>query len=115
MRIGQISSGALLLSGLAGVMAPRRIAQALDLTIDSPRGNAEVRAGLGGTYAALGAWALVSSHPGAETATGVVWLGAAGVRLASLACDRPKTTWTFWAYLSAEVAFGATALASARR
>ena len=51
----------------------------------------------------------------AETAVGVAWLGAAGVRLASLALDRPKTSWPFWAYLGAEIVFGATALASARR
>jgi hypothetical protein len=104
-----------MMSGFAGVVVPRRVADALDLTVDNSRGNAEVRAGLGGTYAALGGWALVSSRPAAETAVGVVWLGAAGVRLASLALDRPKTSWPFWAYLGAEIVFGATALASARR
>jgi len=88
MRIGRISSGALLLSGLAGVVAPQRLARALELTINTPRGTAEVRAGLGGTYAALGAWALASSGPAAETAVGAVWLGAAGVRLMSLASSR---------------------------
>ena len=115
MRIGQISSAALLLSGLAGAVAPRRVAQALELTIDSPRGTAEVRAGLGGTYTALGAWALASSDPAAETAVGAVWLGAAGIRLASLAADRPRTPWPFWAYLGAEIVLGTAALASARR
>lgn len=104
-----------MMSGFAGVVVPRRVADALELTIDSPRGNAEVRAGLGGTYAALGGWALVSSRPAAETAVGVAWLGAAGARLASLALDRPKTSWPFWAYLGAEIVFGAAALASARR
>jgi hypothetical protein len=104
-----------MLSGLAGVVAPRRVAEALELTIDSPRGNAEVRAGLGGTYAALGGWAFVSSRPAAETAVGAAWLGAAGVRLVSLALDRPKTPRPFWVYLGAEIALGATALASARR
>jgi uncharacterized protein DUF4345 len=102
-------------SGLAGAVVPDLVAQALELTVDSPRGKAEVRAGLGGTYAALGGWALVSSHPAAEAAVGVAWLGAAGARLASLALDRPKTPWPFWAYLGAEVTFGAAALASSRR
>jgi hypothetical protein len=115
MRIGQISSAALLLSGLAGAAAPRRVAQALELAIDSPRGTAEVRAGLGGTYAALGGWALASSSPAADAAVGAVWLGAAGARLASLAADRPRTPWPFWAYLGTEVVLGAAALASARR
>jgi hypothetical protein len=114
MRIGRISSGALLLSGLASVVAPQRVARALELTIDSPRGTAEVRAGLGGTYAALGAWALASSRPAAETAVGAVWRGAAGTRLMSLASDRPRTPWPFWAYLGAEVVLGTAALASAR-
>lgn len=45
----------------------------------------------------------------------MAWLGAAGVRLASLALDRPKTPWPFWAYLGAEITFGAAALASSRR
>ncbi|MFI9559368.1 DUF4345 family protein [Nonomuraea endophytica] len=115
MRIGQISSAALMLSGLAGVLVPRRVADALDLTVNSPRGSAEVRAGLGGTYAALGAWALTSPHPAAETAVGTAWLGAAAARLASLPADRPKTPWPFWAYLAAEITLGSAALISARR
>ena len=46
----------------------------------------------------------------AQTAVGVTWLGAAVVRVGSLAVDRPRTDWTFWAYLAAEIGFGATAL-----
>src|SRR3989442_4289547 len=113
VRIGQLSSTALMLSGLAGVVSPGSVARALELTIDSARGNAEVRSGLGGTYAALGGWALVSSQPAAEVAVGAAWLGAAGTRLASLVLDRPKTSWPFWAYLGAEITFGVTALVSA--
>ena len=113
-RIGQLSSTALMLSGFAGVVSPGKVAQALELTLDSPRGTAEVRSGLGGTYAALGGWALVSSQPAAEAAVGAAWLGAAGARLASLALDRPKMSWQFWAYLGAEITFGVTALVSAR-
>jgi hypothetical protein len=87
---------------------------ALDVSALSTRGVAEIRAGLGGTYAALGSWALVSADPAAETAVGITWLGAAAVRIASLVLDRPRTDWTYWAYLGAEVGFGATALALAR-
>jgi hypothetical protein len=79
------------------------------------RGIAETRAGLGGTYAALGGWALVSRDPTAQAAVGVVWLGAAGARIASLVFDWPKTDGAFWAYLAAEVALGAAALIGARR
>jgi hypothetical protein len=115
MYLGRLSSAALMLSGLSGVVTPRSVAAALDLSPGSSRGIAETRAGLGGTYAALGGWALVSRDPAAQKAVGVTWLGAAAVRLASLVVDRPRTDVAFWSYLAAEIGFGATAIASARR
>ena len=114
VNLGRVSSAALMLSGVAGVMMPERVASALRLTPASSRGIAEVRAGLGGTYAALGAWALVSRRRAAGVAVGAAWLGAATVRLVSLAIDRPQTDAAFWAYLAAEVGFGTIALAAAR-
>ena len=114
MNLGRVSSAALMLSGLSGALMPRRVASALDLSALSNRGVAETRAGLGGTYAGLGGWALLSRDPAAQAAVGVTWLGAAAVRLASLALDRPRTDWAFWAYLAAEIGFGTTALTSAR-
>jgi hypothetical protein len=113
MKVGRASSAALMLSGIAGVLTPTSVASALDLTPASSRGVAETRAGLGGTYAALGGWALLSHDPAAQTAVGVTWLGAAAVRLASLVVDRPRTDSAFWAYLAAEIGFGAIAVASA--
>src|SRR5258706_10294212 len=104
-----------MLSGLAGATMPERVAAALELPASSGRGRAETRAGLGGTYAALGGWALLSREPAAQTAIGVTWLGAAAVRLASLALDRPRTDPAFWGYLIAEVTFGTSALVSSRR
>jgi hypothetical protein len=104
-----------MLSGAAGVVMPERVAAQLELPAASGRGVAETRAGLGGTYAALGGWALASGQPGAQAAVGVTWLGAASARLISLALDRPRTDWTFWAYLAAELGLGAGALASASR
>jgi hypothetical protein len=115
MNLGRVSSAALMLSGLSGVLTPEKVATALDLSPGSKRGIAETRAGLGGTYAALGGWALVSRDPAAQRAVGVTWLGAAAVRLASLVVDRPRTDFAFWSYLAAEIGFGATALASASR
>jgi hypothetical protein len=112
--MGRVSSAALMLSGAAGVVVPERVGVALGVSAVSARGMAEIRAGLGGTYAALGGWALVCAEPAAETAVGFTWLGAAAVRVASLVLDRPRTDWTYWAYLGAEVGFGVTALASAR-
>jgi hypothetical protein len=105
----RFSSAALMLSGVAGVVMPKKVASALDLPATSRRGVAETRAGLGGTYAALGGWALVSRNPAAQRAVGVTWIGAAGARLGSLLLDRPRTDWTFWAYLVAEIGFGAMA------
>jgi hypothetical protein len=110
MELGRVSSAALMLSGLAGVFMPKSVATALDLPATTARGVAETRAGLGGTYAALGGWALVSRDTKVQAAVGVTWLGAAGARLGSLLIDRPRTDWTFWAYLAAEVSFGAIAL-----
>jgi hypothetical protein len=115
MNLGRFSSAALMLSGVAGVLTPRRVASALDLPAVSSRGVAETRAGLGGTYAALGGWALLSRDPTAQAAVGVTWLGAAAARLASLALDRPRTDWAFWGYLLVEVGFGTAALVPATR
>jgi hypothetical protein len=112
MNYGRVSSAALMLSGIAGVLTPERVATALELTPNSARGIAETRAGLGGTYAALGAWALMSRSSSARTAVGVAWLGAAAVRITSLVVDQPRTDWTFWGYLATEVGCGAAALAS---
>jgi hypothetical protein len=114
VNLGRVSSAALMLSGVAGVVTPERVASALQLTPASSRGIAEVRAGLGGTYAALGAWALVSRRRAAGVAVGAAWLGAATARLVSLAIDRPQTDAAFWAYLVAELGFGTIALAAAR-
>jgi hypothetical protein len=115
MNLGRVSSAALMLSGLSAVVAPTRVVAALDLSAASDRGITETRAGLGGTYAALGGWALVSRDRSAQTAVGVTWLGAAAVRLASLVIDRPRTDRAFWGYLAAEIGFGAIALASSRQ
>jgi hypothetical protein len=115
MKLGRASSAALMLSGVSAVLTPKSVASALDLTPATNRGIAETRAGLGGTYATLGGWALLSRDPAAQTAVGVTWLGAAFVRVASLAVDRPRTDRAFWAYLAAEIGFGALALASASR
>jgi hypothetical protein len=115
VNLGRWSSAALMASGLAGVVMPSSLASALELPAVTARGIAETRAGLGGTYAALGGWALLSRDPAAQAAVGVTWLGAAGARLASLLLDQPRTDRAFWAYLAAEVGFGATALVGARR
>ena len=115
MILGRLGSAALMLSGLAGVLTPTSVASSLDLTASSGRARAETRAGLGGTYAALGAWALVSRRPAAHTAVGIVWLGAAAARIGALIVDDPQPDATYWAYLAAELSFGTAAITSAIR
>jgi hypothetical protein len=112
--VARWSSAALMASGLAGVVMPSRVASTLELPAVTSRGIAEARAGLGGTYAALGGWALVSRDPTAQAAVGVIWLGAAGARLGSLLLDRPRTDGAFWAYLAVEIGLGAAALLGVR-
>ena len=102
-----------MLSGVAAVADPKGVMAALHLTADDARGVTETRAGLGGTYAALGGWALVSREPAADVAVGMTWLGAAGVRVATRSVDRPSVTASYWVYLGLEVACGAVSLASA--
>ena len=115
MKLGRVSAAALMLSGLAGALIPETVASALHLTPASGRGIAETRAGLGGTYAELGAWALLSPRPAAHTAVGVMWLGAAAARLSALGVDDPEPDASYWAYLAAELGFGAAAVISGMR
>ena len=114
MDAGHLSSAALMLSGAAGVVIPERVAEALQLHPVSPRAITETRAGLGGTFAALGAYALLSRSAGAQRAVGATWLGAGAVRLVGLRLDRPRTDATYWAYLAAELGLGTAAVLAAR-
>ena len=102
-----------MLSGVAAAVDPNGVVAALHLTAADARGVTETRAGLGGTYAALGGWALVSREPAADAAVGVTWLGAAAVRVATRKIDRPPVTASYWVYLGLEVSCGVTSLASA--
>lgn len=105
-RRGAISSLALAASGVGIIVQPRQAVGTMGLASTSARGIAETRAGLGGTFAALGLWALVRRSRDARTAVGVTWLGAAALRALSLRIDSPETDATFWAYLAAELTFG---------
>lgn len=115
MNLGRLSALAMLASGAAGLAMPNRVADALHLSPIDTRGTAEARAGLGGTYAALGGMAFVSRSPILRRAVGVTWLGAAAARLAALRLDEPDTDATYWAYLAAEVGLGLGAVLQPRR
>jgi hypothetical protein len=100
-------------SGVAGLVIPDDVGAALDLRPASARARTEVKAGLGGTYAALGAWALADRSAAAHRAIGFTWLGAGLARLWSLKADRPRTDTAFWTYLGVELGLGAAALLAA--
>jgi hypothetical protein len=113
--LARLSSAAMFASGIAAVLQPEIVAGALHLSPTDARGRAESRAGFGGTFAALGAFGLLSRSPAAQRAIGVTWLGAAAARLAALRLDDPETDATFWAYLAGEVGLGTAALVGAGR
>ena len=96
------------------MVMPSDVGAALRLAATSGRARAEVRAGLGGTYTALGAWALANRSAAACSAVGFTWLGAGAVRIASLALDRPRTDRAFWLYLMAELGLGTAAVRNGR-
>jgi hypothetical protein len=95
MNLGRLSSAALMLSGVAAVVNPQGVADALHLTAGDMRGITETR------------------DPAADAAVGMTWLGAAAVRVATRQIDKPPETASYWAYLGLEVACGTASLASA--
>ena len=115
MRPGTLSAGALAASGLALALMPEKALASMELSAVSTRGIAEARAGLGGTFAGLGLWALVRGTSDAYTAVGMTWLGAAAFRTYSLKVDEPETKATFWAFLAGEVLLGTAGIVARKR
>ncbi|HVT64594.1 MAG TPA: DUF4345 family protein [Mycobacteriales bacterium] len=112
---GRLSSASLMLSGLAGVVNPATFADALKLTPANSRGLTETRAGLGGGYAALGAWAFVFDSRASRAAVGVTWLGAGTARVVGMKLDEPEPDAIFWLSLAMELGLGLASLASASK
>ncbi|MEX2458933.1 MAG: hypothetical protein WD770_08110 [Actinomycetota bacterium] len=100
-----MSASVLAASALAGVVIPQRVASALDTAFESARGRAEFRI-VYATLAAVGVWALVIGDSEVFIAVGLLWLGAAAVRIAALLLDRPRPDRTYWAYLVLGVGLG---------
>jgi hypothetical protein len=112
---GVTSAVALGASGVGIALDPQRAGAVMRMPPSSARGITEMRAGVGGTFAALGTWALLRGTADSYTAVGVTWLGAAVVRVLSLKADEPETDWTFWAFLAAETTLGLGGIMSRRR
>ena len=111
----RLPAAALFASGLAGVVIPDRFLDNIELDARGPRGLAEARAGLGGTYAGLGAVCLLAGTRSADAAVAATWLGAGVVRAGAWQQQRFRAHWTYWAYLAGEVTLGGVALGGALR
>lgn len=109
-RPGFTAAAGLTTSGIGIALDPKRAGDVMRMPPMSARGITEMRAGVGGTFAALGAWALLRATSDAYTAVGVTWLGAAAVRVVSMEVDKPETDATFWAFLGLETALGVAGL-----
>jgi hypothetical protein len=114
-RPGFTSALGLSASGVGIALDPRRAGQVMRMPPMSARGVTEMRAGVGGTFAALGAWAMLRGTRDAYTAVGVTWLGAAAVRAISMQTDQPEKDNTFWAFLGMETALGVAGLLAGGR
>jgi hypothetical protein len=115
MRLGDVGAASLGLSGVAMALLPRQSARGLRLSPDSGRGVTELRAGLGGTYASLGLWALARGTRDAHAAVGATCLGAAAARAWSLTKDEPEPDLGFWALLAGEALLGVAGLTARGR
>lgn len=112
---GPVSSLGLALSGIGIAAQPSKALASLDLATQSSRGTAETRAGLGGTFAALGLYAVARGTTEGYRAVGVTWLGAGVARSASLWLDDPPTPPAFWLFLALELTLGVAGLAATPR
>lgn len=112
MKLGTISALALGASGVAIALMPEATADNLKLSALTPRGTAEIRAGLGGTFVGLGLWAAARGSKDAHTAVGMTWLGAAALRSYAVKKDQPETDVTYWTYLAGEITLGLAGLIS---
>ena len=102
---GYLASAVLAASGVAGVLIPERVGRVLHTDLSAPRARAEMR-GAYACFAALGIDAIIAGSPAVFFAVGILWLGAAAVRLFALAVDRPHADWTYWVFLGLELALG---------
>jgi hypothetical protein len=109
-RPGFSAAAGLSAAGIGIALDPKRAGEMMRMPPMSARGITEMRAGVGGTFAALGAWALVRGTSDAYTAVGVTWLGAAAVRAVSMEVDKPEKDATFWAFLGLETVLGMAGL-----
>jgi Domain of unknown function (DUF4345) len=103
---GYVASAVLAASGIAGVVIPERVGRVLHTELSAPRARAEMRVAYA-CFAALGIDAMIAGTPAVFFAVGILWLGAAAVRLAALVIDRPSAEWTYWAFFVLELILGA--------
>jgi hypothetical protein len=108
------ASASLGVAGLAAVLLPARVGDSMGFGEVTSRGLTEIRAGLGATYVALAAYALVTDDLRVHRAVGATWLGAAAARTIGLAQDRPHTDAVYWGSLALELGAGVGALVASQ-
>ena len=106
---GYLASAGLAASGVAGVLIPERVGRVLHTDLSAPRARSEMRSAYA-CFAALRIDPIIAAPPAVFFAVGILWLGAAAVRLFALAADRPHADWTYWVFLGLELALGVMGL-----
>ncbi len=92
------------LFGIAALIAPKWLGNAVGFTLSNPRGIVELRAGWGGLYLFMGAAAWYLAVPAAFVMLGFAYAGMAFVRLGALPYMRGHLDRVYWGSLAFEVA-----------
>jgi hypothetical protein len=105
--------GAIATTGMGGLglFVPNAASRLSGLTATNKTGFAEFRATFGGMFVVMGLIPLLSDQPSAYFMAGMVWLGAALGRVASLVLDRGYTERKNFLGVLVEASFGALLLA----
>ena len=80
------------LFGVVSLVAPKRLAEAVGLGVDTPDGLAEIRNGWGGLYLALGLTLLVLQAVPAYQVAGAMYAGMGVTRLAQMLTQKSLRT-----------------------
>lgn len=95
-------------SGVAGVVIPEQVAEALSTDLSDPHARAEFRVNYG-ALTALGVFGMVKPSRLLSGALAAYWLGGASFRLISFAWDRPDLSAPYLGYLVFEIVNGSIA------
>jgi len=92
-----------LVFGIAAFLVPKRIARGMFFDLNTPRGIAEFRIGMGGAFVGLTVFALLQQSKVLFLALGWFWLGAAIARVACYFIDKPEFNKGYILFFVAEI------------